>query len=179
MRAAKQEEKSTGTQHPIGHHQGYTRDTEHMGGAVTFPQGTIFHSYAPTTMTATISSETPMPETSQYQYYQQPQSLTNDGGFTHLPFWEEVNGVMGTTQPSSLPPPMAMIDPHHNIRNATAQIFPSASQQTGHMNDHSMNAMLIDMNIGGPNVGYQSHDISPCTPPYGVSAFGDCFVSVE
>ena len=87
---------------------------------------------------------------------------------------------MGTTQPSSLPPPMAMIDPHHNIRNATAQIFPSASQPTGHMNDHSMNAMLIDMNIGVPNVGYQSHDISPCTPPYGVSsAFADCFVSAE
>lgn len=80
MRAAKQEEKSTGTQHPIGHHQGYTRDTEHMGGAVTFPQGTIFHSYAPTTMTMsipTMSSETPMPETSQYQYYQQPVSKEN------------------------------------------------------------------------------------------------------
>ena len=71
MRAAKQEEKSQGTQHPIGHHQGYTRDTEHLGGAATFPQPTIFHSYAPTTTPATISSETPMPETSQYQYYQQ------------------------------------------------------------------------------------------------------------
>ena len=70
MRAAKQEEKSTGTQHPIGHHQGYTRDTEHMGGAATFPQATIFHSYAPTTP-ANMSSETPMPDTSQYQYYQQ------------------------------------------------------------------------------------------------------------
>ena len=69
MRAAKQEEKSTGTQHPIGHHQGYTRDTEHMGGATTFPQ-TISFSYAPTTP-ATMSSDTPMPETSQYQYYQQ------------------------------------------------------------------------------------------------------------
>ena len=69
MRAAKQEEKSQGTQHPIGHHQGYTRDTEHMGGATTFPQ-TISFSYAPTTP-ATMSSDTPMPETSQYQYYQQ------------------------------------------------------------------------------------------------------------
>ena len=73
MRAAKQEEKSQGTQHPIGHHQGYTRDTDHMGGA-TFPQTTIFHSYAPTTQTitiASINSENPMPDTSQYQYYQQ------------------------------------------------------------------------------------------------------------
>ena len=70
MRAAKQEEKSQGTQHPIGHHQGYTRDTEHMGGAATFPQPTLFHSYA-TTTPVTISSETPIPETSQYQYYQQ------------------------------------------------------------------------------------------------------------
>ena len=67
---------------------------------------------------------------------------------------------------------MAMIDPHHNIRSATAQIFPSSTQQTGHMNDHGMNAMLIDMNLGGQNVGgYQSRDLSPCTPPYGVSAF--------
>ena len=100
------------------------------------------------------------------------QSLNNDGGLSHLPFWEEVNGVMGTTQPSSLPPPMAMIDPHHNIRSATAQIFPPSTHQTGHMNDHGMNAMLIDMNLGGPNVGgYQSRDLSPCTPPYGVSAF--------
>ena len=70
MRAAKQEEKSTGMQHPIGHHQGYTRDTEHMGGAATFPQPTIFHAYAPNTQ-VTISTDTPMPETSQYQYYQQ------------------------------------------------------------------------------------------------------------
>ena len=69
MRAAKQEEKSQGTQHPIGHHQGYVKDTEHMGGAATFPQ-TISYSYAPTTP-ATMSSDTPMPETSQYQYYQQ------------------------------------------------------------------------------------------------------------
>ena len=69
MRAAKQEEKSQGTQHPIGHHQGYVKDTEHMGGAATFPQ-TITYSYAPTTP-ATMSSDTPMPETSQYQYYQQ------------------------------------------------------------------------------------------------------------
>ena len=76
MRAAKQEEKSTGTQHPIGHHQGYTRDTEHMGGAATFPQATIFHSYAPTTP-ANMSSETPMPDTSQYQYYQQQVSKDN------------------------------------------------------------------------------------------------------
>ena len=70
MRAAKQEEKSTGMQHPIGHHQGYTRDTEHMGGAATFPQPTLFHAYAPNAQ-ITISSDTPMPETSQYQYYQQ------------------------------------------------------------------------------------------------------------
>jgi len=35
-----------------------------------------------------------------------------------------------------------------------------------------MNAMLIDMNIGGPSMGgYRSRDMSPCTPPYGVSAF--------
>jgi len=84
MRAAKQEEKSTGTQHPIGHHQGYTRDTEHMGGAATFPQATIFHSYAPTTP-ATMSSETPMPETSQYQYYQQQVSKENFTGFNTTP----------------------------------------------------------------------------------------------
>ena len=83
MRAAKQEEKSTGTQHPIGHHQGYTRDTEHMGGAATFPQATIFHSYAPTTP-ATMSSETPMPETSQYQYYQQQVSYGNFTPLIHL-----------------------------------------------------------------------------------------------
>ena len=69
MRAAKQEEKSQGLQHPIGHHQGYVKDTEHMGGA-TFPQATIFHSYAPSNP-ANISTETPMPETSQYQYYPQ------------------------------------------------------------------------------------------------------------
>ena len=54
----------------IGHHQGYTRDTEHMGGAATFPQPTLFHAYAPNAQ-ITISSDTPMPETSQYQYYQQ------------------------------------------------------------------------------------------------------------
>ena len=77
MRAAKQEEKSQGTQHPIGHHQGYTRDTEHMGGATTFPQ-TISYSYAPTTpATITLSSDTPMPETSQYQYYQQQVNSMN------------------------------------------------------------------------------------------------------
>lgn len=112
--------------------------------------------------------------------FQKQQSLNNDGGLSHLSFWEEVNGVMGgpppIQQPSSLPPPMAMIDPHHNIRSATAQIFPTSSQQqTGsghHINDHGMNAMLIDMNIGGPSMGgYQSRDMSPCTPPYGVSAF--------
>jgi hypothetical protein len=112
-----------------------------------------------------------MPETSQYQYYQQQQSLNNDGGLAHLPFWEEVNGVIGTTQPSTLPPPMAMIDPHHNIRNVTAQIFPYSSQASGNPNDHSMNAVLLDMNFGGQNIGYQSRDLSPCTPPYGVSAF--------
>ena len=66
---------------------------------------------------------------------------------------------------------MAMIDPHHNLRSATAQIFPLSSQTPGLINDHGMNAVLIDMNIGGPNVGYHSRDISPCTPPYGVSAF--------
>ena len=112
--------------------------------------------------------------------FQKQQSLNNDGGLSHLSFWEEVNGVMGgpppIQQPSSLPPPMAMIDPHHNIRSATAQIFPTSSQQqTGsghHINDHGMNAMLMDMNIGGPSMGgYQSRDMSPCTPPYGVSAF--------
>ena len=68
MRAAKQEEKSQGLQHPIGHLQGYVKDTEHMGGA-TFPQTTLFHSYAPTT--AIISTEKSIPETSQYQYYQE------------------------------------------------------------------------------------------------------------
>jgi hypothetical protein len=80
----------------------------------------------------------------------------------------------------NVPPPMAMIDPHHNIRSATAQIFPLSSQTPGLINEHGMNAVLIDMNIGGPNVdmniggpniGYHSRDISPCTPPYGVSAF--------
>ena len=76
MRAAKQEEKSQGTQHPIGHHQGYVKDTEHMGGAMTFPQ-TISYSYAPTTP-ATMSSDTPMPETSQYQYYQQQVDIKVD-----------------------------------------------------------------------------------------------------
>ena len=73
MRAAKQEEKSQGLQHPIGHLQGYVKDTEHMGGA-TFPQPTIFHAYA-TTNPADISTETAMPETSQYQYY--PQQVTS------------------------------------------------------------------------------------------------------
>ena len=85
MRAAKQEEKSTGMQHPIGHHQGYTRDTEHMGGAATFPQPTIFHAYAPNTQ-VTISSDTPMPETSQYQYYQQ-QVKKNEATYLNLTWY--------------------------------------------------------------------------------------------
>ena len=64
---------------------------------------------------------------------------------------------------------MAMIDPHHNIRNATEiQIFPHSSQPPpGHPND----SVLINMGIGGPDIGYQSRDMSPCTPPYGVSAY--------
>ena len=69
MRAAKQEEKSQGLQHPIGHLQGYVKDTEHMGGA-TFPQEATIFAYA-TTNPADISTETAMPETSQYQYYPQ------------------------------------------------------------------------------------------------------------
>ena len=78
---------------------------------------------------------------------------------------------MGTTQPSTLPPPMGMIDPHHNIHSAAMQMFPLSSQASGNFNDHGMNAVLMDMNISGHNVGYQSRDISPCTPPYGVSAY--------
>ena len=96
------------------------------------------------------------------------QSLNADG-LGQQQFWDEINGVLGTTPQPTLPPPMAMIDPHHNIRNATEiQIFPHSSQPPpGHPND----SVLINMGIGGPDIGYQSRDMSPCTPPYGVSAY--------